>query len=199
VTGMELALLGGSLRPGSVSERVLRACAELAATYGASSTVHLASELELPLYQPDSTRRPRAALDLLAALRAADGVIIVTPTYHCGMSGLLKNALDYVEDLAGESPAYLGGKVVGTAAVGWSEQGAALAVAALRTTVLSLRGWVTPMAVVVDSVELSAMDDGSADAALRANARLMRRLGILVGQVTEFANRGSSTRVVISA
>jgi FMN reductase len=196
---MELALLGGSLRPGSVSERVLCACAELAAGYGARSTVHLASELELPLYHPDSTRRPRAALDLLAALRAADGVIIVTPTYHCGMSGLLKNALDYVEDLAGDHPAYLGGKVVGTAAVGWSEQGAALAVGALRTTVLSLRGWVTPMAVVVDSVELSAMDGGSADAALRADARLMRRLGILVGQVAEFASRGSSTRIVMSA
>lgn len=195
---MELALLGGSLRPGSVSERVLRVCAELAAERGARTVVRTAAELNLPLYQPGATNRSRAAADLLSVLGRADGVVIVTPTYHGGVSGLVKNALDYVEDLAGNRPAYLDGKVVGTVAVGWSEQGAATAVAALRTTIQSLRGWVTPMAVVVNSAELAAMDERSADRALRADPQLTRRLGILLGQIADFVHRGAPARLVTS-
>ncbi|CRK55117.1 putative NADPH-dependent FMN reductase [Alloactinosynnema sp. L-07] len=190
---MELALVGGSLRPGSVSERVLRACADLAAEHGARSTVLTAEDLDLPLYRPGSPHR--AARELLSALRRADGVIIATPTYHGGVSGLLKNALDYVEDLAGDTPAYLDGRVVGTVAVGWSEHGAATAVAELRTAVLCLRGWVTPMAVTVNSVPLSTLDGLAADAALRSDARLMRRLEILVGQVVDFAGTRLVTAV----
>ncbi|MFI6820589.1 NADPH-dependent FMN reductase [Micromonospora sp. NPDC050187] len=197
MTAVELALLGGSLRPGSVSERVLRACADLAADRGARCTVLTAADLDLPLYQPGAPHRRPAAAALLAAVRRADGLIVVSPTYHGGMSGLLKNALDHLEDLAADRPAYLDGKVVGSAAVGWSEHGAATAVAALRTTVTSLRGWVTPMAVAVNSIELAAVED--VDAAIRADARLMRRLTILVGQVTDFAGRGSAARLVPSA
>lgn len=196
MTGVELALLGGSLRPGSVSERVLRACAELAADRGARATVLTAADLELPLYQPGGPRRPPAVAHLLATVRRADGLIVVTPTYHGGMSGLVKNALDHLEELAADRPAYLDGKVVGSVAVGWSEHGAATAVAALRTTVTSLRGWVTPMAVGVDSVDLVALADP--DAAIRADTRLMRRLSILVGQVTDFAGRGAAARLVPS-
>jgi NAD(P)H-dependent FMN reductase len=44
----------------------------------------------------ESNDRPPAALRLLSALRRADGLIIATPTYHGGVSGLLKNALDYL-------------------------------------------------------------------------------------------------------
>ncbi|XTZ18661.1 NADPH-dependent FMN reductase [Micromonospora echinospora] len=197
MTAVELALLGGSLRPGSVSERVLRACAELAVDRGARCTVLTAADLDLPLYRPGATHRRPAAAALLAAVRRADGLIVVSPTYHGGMSGLLKNALDHLEDLAADRPAYLDGKVVGSVAVGWSEHGAATTVAALRTTVTSLRGWVTPMAVAVNSIELAAVED--ADAAIRADARLMRRLTILVGQVTDFAGRGSAARLVPSA
>jgi len=195
VTGVELALVGGSLRPGSVSERVLRICADLAAGHGARTTVLTADQLDLPLYRPGAPQRPFKAQELLAALRRADGVIIATPTYHGGVSGLLKNALDYVEDLAGDTPAYLDGRVVGTVAVGWSEHGAATAVAELRTAVLCLRGWVTPMAVTVNSVPLSNLEGLAADAALRSDPRLMRRLEILVGQVVDFAGTRLVTAV----
>jgi FMN reductase len=196
VSGIELALLGGSLRPGSVSERVLYTCAELAAGHGARSTVHPARTLDLPLYRPGMARRPPAVAELLSSVRRADGLIIATPTYHGGMSGLVKNALDYLEDLAGERPAYLDGKVVGVVAVGWSEHGAATAVSALRTTVQSLRGWATPMAVAINSVDLAVLDAGSVELALRADARIVRRLDILVRQVADFAGRTAPGRPV---
>ncbi|GGQ81148.1 NADPH-dependent FMN reductase [Couchioplanes azureus] len=192
---MELALLGGSLRPGSVSEAVLHLCAGLAAGYGARPTVCTADTLDLPLYRPGAAHRAALARRLVETLRRADGLVIVTPTYHGGMSGLVKNALDHAEELVHDRPAYLDGKVVGVAAVGWSEHGAATAVQSLRTTVQSLRGWVAPMAVTFDATGLTALDGPCARAALRGDARLMRRLDILLGQVTDFADRYARARL----
>jgi FMN reductase len=194
LTASQLVLLGGSLRACSVSAQVLRACAELAVRHGARTSVLTASQLVLPPYLPDSAERSPAALRLLSALRRADGVIIATPTYHGGMSGLLKNALDHVEDLAVDTPAYLDGRVVGTVAVGWSEHGAATAVAELRNTVLSLRGWVTPMGVTVNAAQRSIVDEG-----VWSDAKVLRRLEILVGQVVEFAGRTSGAPLVATA
>jgi FMN reductase len=191
---MELALLGGSLRTGSVSEQVLHVCAELAGKHGAQTTVLVADELVLAPYAPDSAVRQAAARALLSALRRADGVIIATPTYHGGASGLVKNALDYVEDLAGDTPAYLSDRAVGTVAVGWSEHGAAIAVADLRNTIMCLRGWVTPMAVTINSAQIPLGADP-----VRSDQRTMRRLEVLVGQVVDFTRQARSDRWSTSA
>lgn len=193
---VELTLLGGSLRADSVSTQALGACAELAARCGARTSVLTGSHLVLPPYDPSGsgTDRPPAAQRLLSLLRRADGIIIATPTYHGGMSGLLKNALDHIEDLAADRPAYLDGRVVGTVAVGWSEHGAATAVADLRNTVLSLRGWVTPMAVTVNAAQHGITADG-----IRSDPRTMRRLDILVNQVVDFAARSRVARLASSA
>jgi FMN reductase len=196
---VELVLLGGSLRAGSVSEAVLRVCAEYAVGHGARPTLFTAADLDLPLYRPGRCPQPAVAHRLIESLRRADGLVVVTPTYHGGMSGLVKNALDYTEELAGDRPAYLDGKVVGAVAVGSSEHGTATAVAALRTTVQSLRGWVAPMAVGVNAAELSTLDGSAAAAALRADGRLARRLGILLGQVTTFADRHAWARMASTA
>jgi FMN reductase len=194
VIGVRIALLGGSLRAGSVSAQVLRACAELTARHGARTSVLTAAQLVLPPYLPEADERPAAARRLLSVLRDVDGIVIATPTYHGGMSGLLKNALDHVEDLAGADPSYLDGRVVGTVAVGWSEHGAASAVADLRNTIMALRGWATPMAVTVDSSPWSTRNHGIAE-----DPKLMRRLEIMVGQVVEFARRAGSVGWVASA
>jgi FMN reductase len=197
VSGVRIALLGGSLRDGSVSLQVLRVCAGLAERFGAEPTLLSAPQLVLPPYLPDAVPEPDArtpANRLLSVLRAADGVIIATPTYHGGMSGLLKNALDHAENLARDTPAYLDGRAVGAVAVGWSEYGAATAVADLRTNIMSLRGWVTPMAVTVNALRPSVVDKG-----VRADGQVMRRLEIMVGQVVDFARQSTPRRLPASA
>jgi FMN reductase len=181
---MDIALIGGSLRPGSVSAQVLWACAALAEKHGARTTVLTAPKLVLPLYQPGSTRKLAAADRVLSVLRRADGIILATPTYHGGASGLVKNVLDYVEDLAAESPAYFSDRAVGAVAVGWSEHGAATAVADLRNAIMCLRGWPAPMGVTVNSTSMPADED-----AVRSDQRVMRRLEVLVGQVADFSHR----------
>src|ERR1017187_1858557 len=52
------------------------------------------------MYAAESGERPADVRRLLGALRRANGVILATPCYHGSVSGLLKNALDYVEDMA---------------------------------------------------------------------------------------------------
>ena len=66
---------------------------------GARTKLISGSSLQLPLYQPDNQERSDAARDLVAELASADGIILGSPGYHGSISGLVKNALDYAEDL----------------------------------------------------------------------------------------------------
>ena len=54
---------------------------------------------DLPIYNADdqaATGFPATAVKLADAVRAADGVIFVTPEYNYGIPGGLKNAIDWV-------------------------------------------------------------------------------------------------------
>jgi FMN reductase len=88
---------------------------------------------------------------LVDALRRADGVIIASPGYHGSVSGLVKNALDYVEDLREDDNPYLSGRAVGcvTTAYGW--QAAVTTLQTLRSIVHALRGWPTPLGAAINS------------------------------------------------
>lgn len=176
--------IGGSTRAGSTSERVLRACLRDAQDAGARVLAFSGPALRLPIYEADGSPRTPEARDLVGAVAQADGLIIASPGYHGGISGLVKNALDYVEDLRGDVRPYLDGRAVGcvATAAGWQAAGSTLQ--ALRAVVHALRGWPTPLGVAVNSELPVWSEDGSpADPALRAQLR------ILAGQVVEFARR----------
>ncbi|MGH3622086.1 MAG: NADPH-dependent FMN reductase, partial [Sciscionella sp.] len=89
--------IGGSLRADSQSERALRIALDGAQAVGAGVTAIDGTELVLPFYDPAVPDRPAKARRLVEALRTADGVILVSPGYHGTVSGLVKNALDYIE------------------------------------------------------------------------------------------------------
>src|SRR6266545_5852515 len=113
--------LGGTTRPGSSSERALAFALDAAQELGARTDLIAAGDLQLPLYAPERDGRTPEAARLVGALAAADGVIIVSPGYHGGPSGLIKNALDYVEDLRNAPRTYLDNVPVGciVCAHGW--------------------------------------------------------------------------------
>jgi len=106
----------------------------------------------MPMYAYGIDRTDKAQA-LIAALRKADGVIICSPGYHGTVSGLIKNALDYVEDMAKDKDVYFEGRAVGLIAVaaGWQATGTTLAT--LRSITHALRGWPTPMAVAINSAQ----------------------------------------------
>lgn len=86
--------LSGSLRKDATNRKLLREAARL---YGAETYVE--ANLQLPLYDgdlEDAEGIPTDVQTLADQIAAADAVIISTPEYNKGPSGVLKNALDWV-------------------------------------------------------------------------------------------------------
>jgi chromate reductase len=92
---MHLLALCGSLRAASINAAMLRAFARLAP---AGIELRLFPTLgALPLFSPDlEADRPPAVRALHAAVAAADGLVIASPEYAHGVSGTMKNALDWL-------------------------------------------------------------------------------------------------------
>lgn len=92
---IKILAISGSLRAASINTALLRATARLAPP-GIAVTLfeHLG---ELPLFNPDiEATDPPAVANLRAQLVAADGVLIASPEYAHGVTGVLKNALDWM-------------------------------------------------------------------------------------------------------
>ncbi|CAD6879252.1 hypothetical protein [Methylomonas albis] len=92
---MKILALSGSLRAASINSAVLRAVKQLAP---ASIEVRLFSGLgNLPLYNPDLENAPPAvARQLRNEVAAADALLIASPEYAHGVTGTIKNALDWL-------------------------------------------------------------------------------------------------------
>ena len=92
----DLTLLGisGSLRKEATNRKLLREAARL---FGPAT--YAEADLNLPLYDGDAEAAdgvPVAVQSLADQIAAADAVIVSTPEYNKGPSGVLKNALDWV-------------------------------------------------------------------------------------------------------
>lgn len=175
--------LGGTTRSGSSSERVLRAALTAMEAEGARTVCLAGPDLALPLYAPEVAERSDQARRLIDLVRSADGVVIASPGYHGSISGMIKNALDYIEDTATDARPYLDGRAVGciACAYGWQATGSTLA--ALRAIVHALRGWPTPLGVAANtSLKLfdetgRCVDDG-----------LNTAFSVMARQMTGFSN-----------
>src|SRR5690606_11510548 len=173
---MKVVGIGGSLRPGSQSEYAVRVSLRGAEEAGARTTLIAGDQLQLPFYDAAIAERTASARRLVEAVREADGLIVGSPGYHGGPSGLIKNALDYLEDLRDDERPYLAGRAVGliTVAAGW--QAAVGTLNHLRTAVHALRGWPTPLGGAINSRETKFDETGACnDSAALARLRVMGR------------------------
>lgn len=88
-----LLLICGALRQGSFNRKLLVA----AGRHWSGATVM--ADLDMPLYNGDVEEAegiPEAATRIKRQIEAADAVAIATPEYNQSISGVLKNALDWV-------------------------------------------------------------------------------------------------------
>jgi chromate reductase len=87
--------ISGSLRARSTNTTLLLAAARLAPS---NVQIELYTELgSLPLFNPDlDGKEPEPVRKFQAALAAADGILICSPEYAHGVSGAMKNALDWL-------------------------------------------------------------------------------------------------------
>lgn len=86
--------IAGSLRQGSYNRAALRAAQELAPQGMQIESFDIAP---IPLYNEDVRQNgyPPPVEDFRARIKAADGLLIVTPEYNYSIPGVLKNAIDW--------------------------------------------------------------------------------------------------------
>ncbi|RVH34215.1 NADPH-dependent FMN reductase [Sinorhizobium meliloti] len=181
--------LGGTTREGSSTELALRYALKEAETAGARTLLFNGPALMMPMYAPEVTHRTAEAREFIAALRAADGVVIASPAYHGSVSGLVKNALDYTEDMRNDAAAYLDGRAVGCITCAYGPQAAGTTLVVLRSIVHALRGWPTPLGVGINSASCRFSPEGEPN-----DAAIADQLKIMVAQVVHgaFAMRAGS-------
>jgi FMN reductase len=175
--------IGGTTRRQSSASHALRAALEAARLAGSDVLCWDGPFLAtLPLYTPEQQDRSENERLFIDSVRRADGLIIATPAYHGGISGLVKNAIDLIEDLRTDERVYLDGRAVGciTTAFGW--QGGGPALISLRSIIHALRGWPTPFGAMLNTANGLFDDTGACeDEAVRTQLALIGR------QVVDFA------------
>jgi FMN reductase len=174
--------VGGSASSSRSTEAALAVALASAERLGARTLLFGGEALSrLPHYLTAGAMQTPEARTLVEAVRRADGVIIASPGYHGSISGLVKNAIDYVEETAKDARVYLDGVPVGliATAYGWQATGSTLA--ALRSIAHALRGWPTPLGAAINSSGVQFKDGGCSDPAVADQLALVGR------QVFEFA------------
>jgi FMN reductase len=146
--------IGGTTRPASSTERALSFALKGAQETGARTRLFGGAFLHsLPHYAPETGELTAAQSELIEAVRDADALVIATPGYHGGISGLVKNALDTLEELRDDERPYLDGRAVGSIVTAYGWQAAGTVLTSLRSIVHALRGWPTPFGAAVNTLE----------------------------------------------
>lgn len=181
--------IGGTTRPNSSSERLVASVLAETRHLGASVRLFGGADLAmLPHFTPELETRTNEQSEFVDTVRAADALVIGTPGYHGGVSGLVKNAIDLLEDTRQDERVYFDGLPVGlvVSAGGWQTGGVALS--ALRGIVHAMRGWPTPMGVCVNTATQLPFDnqgnlvDSAVQFAIRTQAEQILRLATSVSK-----------------
>jgi len=175
--------IGGTTRTPSSTDRALRIALRAAEEAGARTFLFDGGFLSrLPHFSPENHQRSEEQRQFVEMVRQADGLIVATPGYHGGVSGLVKNALDLLEDLRDDQRNYLDGCAIGciVTAAGWQTCGSTLA--ALRSIVHALRGWPTPFGATLNTTEKIFDDSGAC-----ADPKIFTQLATVARQVVQFA------------
>lgn len=135
----EIVITGvvGSLREAGHTRIAVTTALEGAAESGAVTRLADLREYDLPFCNEDEPDSPEV-IRLRADVGSAHGLILGTPEYHGGYSGVLKNAIDLMGFDEFE------GKIVGLVGVSGGAMGAQQALHGLRVIGRALHAWVIP-------------------------------------------------------
>jgi len=149
--------ISGSLRKASTNTAILKSLAEAVAD---KAELELFPLHDLPLYDQDIDVEPPspAVAAFRNAIAAADGVVISSPEYNYGMSGVLKNALDWASRPYGK--ARLTGKPVLTITASAASTGGVRAQTQLNETLTAIAALVVLRPQSVIGSVFQKMTDG---------------------------------------
>jgi chromate reductase, NAD(P)H dehydrogenase (quinone) len=174
--------LSGSIRKGSVNTAILSSLSE---RLGDAATLTVFPLNDVPLYNADleNPRVPAAVQALKDAIEQSDGIILCTPEYNHGMSGVLKNAIDWASRPVFASPLRRKPTLLMTSSPGFV--GGARAHAQMQETMASvlarvvLRPQVVIAGVMQKVVDGKLVDEATIKFCLEAIDDLMQEIRLL--------------------
>lgn len=171
---VKILAFAGSTREGSFNKKLLRIAVRGAREAGAEVTELDLRDLPMPLYDADLQAAqgfPANAKRFKELVAGHPGLLIASPEYNWGMTGVLKNALDWASRSEGKEPAYAAtrGRWVAVMSAAIGIYGGVRGLIQLRATLTALRMTALPDQVALTKAKESFNDDGSLkDAAIAA-------------------------------
>jgi len=154
MTSPNLLGISGSLRKAATNKTLLRNAVRL---FG--ECTYSEADLNLPLYDgddEDANGIPASVQILADQIAAADSILLSTPEYNSGPSGVIKNALDWVSRIKGNP---WQGKPVAVMSAAAGRTGGMCAGITLRNFILPFQPRVIPGPPVMLASSFEAFDD----------------------------------------
>jgi NAD(P)H-dependent FMN reductase len=163
---VKILAISASLHPASVSRAALVALGAEVTKRGASyQLVDLASEeWSLPLFDPRRKSSPPAYEKIKALMLDSHAVVLASPDYHGGASGVMKNCLDY---FWGEFAGRLFGYVCAS-----HEKGLTV-MEQMRTSVRQCYGWSLPYGLSLSESDLNTERSEITNSKVSSRVQLM--------------------------
>ena len=140
------------------------------------------SDAHIPFFQLRETHPEPAVEQMVDAFLRSDLQIWLTPLYHGGMTGAMKNCLDWLELTSKNEKPYLTDKVVGL--VCWADGGQAMqGINAMDAVAKALRAWVIPYSVPL--VKNQLYTDAHRHILAEEQTRKLDRLVALLGNARQ--------------
>jgi arsenic resistance protein ArsH len=133
-------------KPDTTGRRLASYLHEQLAARSLTVTEFHISEAQIPFFDQHEPQPPAVIREMCDLFVQSEGQIWLTPLYHGGMTGMMKNCLDWLELTARLEKPYLTDKVIGL--VAWADGGQAMqGINAMDAVAKALRAWVVPYTV----------------------------------------------------
>lgn len=160
----KILAFAGSLRTGSLNKRLIRVAAEAARAAGAEVTLIELRDYPLPPYDGDieANGLPAAAVALKDLFKAHAGLLISAPEYNGGISGTLKNTIDWISRRGDDerSLAAFSGKFAGLMAASPGRLGAIRGLGQLRHVLTTVGVLVVPQQLGINAAATAFDEEG---------------------------------------
>lgn len=154
---MKVVALVGSTRKNSTTRQATEIVIREVEKHGMTVELIHFAEVKLPIYEGDLDKEnyPLVVKNFIENVASADGIILASPEYHGSVSGVLKNALDYIgaREMSGKIAA-----IIGTAG---SKLGATNTVNTLHQICRNLHAWPLPQSPTIPASYEAFNKDGS--------------------------------------
>jgi chromate reductase len=162
----KILAFSGSTRSGSFNNKLLKLAIKGAEAAGAQVTQVDLRALALPLYDGDLEAEitlPEGAKKLKQLFEANEGFLIASPEYNGSVSGVLKNAIDWVSRQQADEVPYqqFAGKVVVMMSTSAGAFAGIRSLAALRAILSHIQVLVLPQQVSIPHGDQAFNEDGS--------------------------------------